>query len=85
MTKKQVSLTINSAIIEEVDQIAQGLRVSRSRAVEDLLQLAFGVGAAVDKEKLTYTQLEDIRDLEGRVQELEEMVGVLTRERKVSK
>jgi metal-responsive CopG/Arc/MetJ family transcriptional regulator len=80
--KQRICLTINEFIVKKTDEIAQGLRISRSRAIEDLLSMVFDLGATVEDGKLTYEDLKNTRDLEERVEQLEEMVGALTRKRK---
>ena len=75
--KKRFSVTINTFIVEKVDEIARGLKASRSRAIEDLLSMIFDLGATVESGKLLYHS-EKEEDLEERVEWLKQVVQALT-------
>ena len=82
--KQRVSLTIEKFVIEKVDDIADGLNINRSRAVEDLLQFAFDFGATVENGKLA-CHSEKIRFLEEQVEWFKQLIDALARKQEVSK
>jgi len=75
---KQICFTMNESLLEQVDEIARGLKRSRSRTVEDLLEMAFNYGAMVENEHLTLRS-EEMESLQERVKWLEGIVEALAK------